>query len=225
MQLDDLRKELNPRHKALREALTHGNDADDAIRQFLELHGILHSKQVAPESPWSYEDLLLEGLDELHYRTIPEGQEHSLIWIIWHLSRIEDVTMNLLVAGRDQLFETGDWLRKTKSPIRHTGNGTGLDVARALSDAMDIAALRAYRYAVGHATREIVQTLTLDDFKRKPKPAHIQRIMDEGAVLEVGKSTVDYWSRRDVAGLLLMPPTRHIIVHLNEARKLLKLIK
>jgi hypothetical protein len=36
---------------------------------------------------------------------------------------------------------------------------------------------------------------------------------------------VDYWSRRDVAGLLLMPPTRHTIVHWNEARKILDLLK
>lgn len=224
MKLDDLRKGLNPRHKALREVLTHGDDAEEVIRQFLELHGILHSKRVALESPWSYEDLLLDDLDEKVYRIIPEGEEHSLIWIIWHLSRIEDLTMNLLIAGRDQIFERGDWLRKTKSPIRHTGNGTGLDVARALSEKVDITALREYRFSVGRATREIVQGLTLADFRRKPKPEHLQRILDEGAVIEVGKDVVDYWSQRDVAGLLLIPATRHLILHWNEARKLLKQI-
>jgi hypothetical protein len=223
MRLDELRKELNPRQKELRESLTHGNDAEEAKRQFLELHGILHSKRVAPESPWSYEDMLLNELDERVYRMIPAGEEHSLIWIIWHLSRIEDLTMNLLVAGRDQVFECEGWLQKTKSPIRHTGNGTGLDVARVLSEAVDIAALREYRFAVGRATREVVQGLTLEDFKRKPAPKQLQRIMDEGAVLEVGKDVVDYWSSRDVAGLLLMPPTRHTMIHWNEARKLIEL--
>jgi len=28
---------------------------------------------------------------------------------------------------------------------------------------------------------------------------------------------VDYWSKRDVSGLLLMPATRHQLTHLNEA--------
>ena len=224
MRLDDLRQELNPRQKALREALTHGEEIGVAKRQFLELHGILHAKQVAPESPWSYEDLLLEDLDEEHYRTIPEGQEHSVIWIIWHLSRIEDLTMNLLVGGRNQVFESGDWLEKTKSPIRHTGNGTGIAVARALSDAVDISALREYRHTVGHATREIVQELTQVDLRRRPSPENLQRIWDEGAVLEVGASVVEYWRRRDVAGLLLMPPTRHTMIHWNEARKLIERI-
>lgn len=107
MSLETLKKELNPRQKALREALTSGDGFKVAIRLFLELHGILHSKQVAPDSPWSYEDLLFEGLKEDAYRQIPKREEHSLVWVIWHLSRIEDVTMNLLVAGRDQVFETG----------------------------------------------------------------------------------------------------------------------
>ena len=31
-----------------------------------------------------------------------------------------------------------------------------------------------------------------------------------------------YWSKRDIAGLLLMPATRHNIVHLNEALRIKK---
>ena len=222
MTLEERRKELNPRQKALRQALTGEADPNLAIERFLTLHGILHSSQVASEAPWSYEDLLLDGLAEAQYRMIPEREEHSLAWILWHLSRVEDVTMNLLVAGRDQVFEVGGWLEKTNSPIRHTGNGTGEVVTQALSTALDISALRAYRYAVGRATREIIPTLTKDDFSRKVDPQNLQRVIDEGAVIEAGYGVVDYWGRRDVAGLLLMPPTRHTIVHWNEARRLIQ---
>ena len=222
MMLEDRRKELNPRQKALRQSLTGEVDTNLAIERFLTLHGILHASQVAPEAPWSYEDLLLDGLEEAQYRVIPEREEHSLAWILWHLSRVEDVTMNLLVAGNDQVFEAGSWLEKTQSPIRHTGNGTGQAVTQALSAALDIPTLRAYRCAVGRATREIILTLTKDDFSRKVNPQNLQRVIDEGAVLEAGYGVVDYWGRRDVAGLLLMPPTRHTIVHWNEARQLIQ---
>lgn len=222
MPFERLRKELNPRQKALREALTRGEDAREALRLFMELHGILHARHVAPDSPWSYEDLLLDDLPEAYFRRIPDGGEHSVVWIVWHLSRIEDVTMNLLVAGRDQVFEVGNWLDKTKSPFKHTLNGTGLDAAARLSAAVDIPALRAYRFAVGRATREIVQGLTCADFKRKPAPENLGRITAEGAVIEAGQGVVDYWSQRDVAGLLLMPPTRHTIVHWNEARRIIQ---
>jgi hypothetical protein len=181
----------------------------------------LHSKVVAPESPWSYEDDLLNDLDEQGFRSIPRNREHSVVWVVWHLSRIEDVVMNILVADRDQVFEKGHWQAKTNSPIKHTCNGTGIDVTASISKALDLTSLREYRYAVGWATREIVPTLTSDDFKRKPEPAQLQRILDEGAVLPVGMSTIDYWASRDVAGLLLMPPTRHSIIHWNEARELI----
>ena len=222
MDFADRRKELNPRQKALRQALVEDKNAGLAIERFLALHGILQSSQVAPEAPWSYEDYLLDGLEEHHFRAIPERETHSLIWILWHLSRIEDLTMNLLVAGRDQVFEAGGWLAKIKSPIRHTCNGTGEAVTRALSEAMDIPALRDYRYAVGRATRQVVKALTEADFSRDVDPASLQRVVDEGAVIEPGLGVVDYWGRRDVAGLLLMPPTRHTIVHWNEALRIRK---
>ena len=225
MSLQEHLKELNQLHKSLRTALTTGDGEEEAIHLFFALHSQLHSRLVSPNTPWSYEDLLLERLDEAEFRKIPERQEHSLAWIVWHLSRVEDVTMNCLVAGCQQIFERGGWQEKIRSPIKHTGNGTGLDVVGALSAVVDINALRAYRVAVGVATQEIVQSLTLFDFKRKVSSEDVQRILKEGAVLPAGKDVVDYWRRRDVAGLLLMPPTRHTIVHWNEARKIQDLLK
>jgi len=215
---------VNSLHKNLREALTNCNDEQKVVDCFIALHSQLHSKRVSPHTPWSYEDWLLDDLTKAQIRAVPEGQEHSIAWIIWHLTRIEDVTMNLLVAGRDQVFEAGDWQEKTASPIKHTGNGTGLDTVKTLSAAVDIVALRAYRVAVGLATQALVQSLTAEDFNRKVSPDHIQRICIEGAVISEGQEAIDYWSRRDVAGLLLMPPTRHTIVHWNEAEQLKRLI-
>jgi hypothetical protein len=44
--------------------------------------------------------------------------------------------------------------------------------------------------------------------------------MDEEAVVEAARGVVDYWGRLNIAGLLLMPPTRHCFVHLNESLRL-----
>jgi hypothetical protein len=56
-------------------------------------------------------------------------------------------------------------------------------------------------------------------------PDAVQRIFDEGAVLEEARGIAEYWSKRDVAGLLLMPATRHILTHLNEALKIKQKLK
>ncbi len=222
MSLKEHLQALNNLHKSLRQALTKGDDAQLAIQTFLALHSQLHSHPVSPHAPWSYQDFLLDGLGDAQIRKIPEGHEYSIAWILWHLTRVEDLTMNLLVAGKDQVFEIEGWQARIGSPIKHTGNGTGLEVAKAISSAAAIDALCAYRVSVGIATQEIVQALTLEDFKRKVSSENIQRILDEGGVTQDGRDVVVYWSRRDVAGLLLMPPTRHTLVHWNEARKLLE---
>ena len=44
--------------------------------------------------------------------------------------------------------------------------------------------------------------------------------MTEGAVVEEARDLIDYWGKRTIAGLLLMPATRHNLVHLNEALRL-----
>jgi hypothetical protein len=53
-------------------------------------------------------------------------------------------------------------------------------------------------------------------------PCRLDLVLQERAVVEEAKGIVDYWSKRTIAGLLLMPPTRHCFIHLNEALKIKK---
>jgi hypothetical protein len=71
--------------------------------------------------------------------------------------------------------------------------------------------------AVGRRTREIVKQLQPAELKQKVEPSRLQQVLDEGAVVEAARGIVDYWSKRNTAGLLLMPATRHNLIHLNEA--------
>ena len=87
----------------------------------------------------------------------------------------------------------------------------------AFSQAVDLAAVRAYRVAVGRRTQEIVAPLRPQDLQRKVEPAGIELIREQGAVLPAAWGIAEYWGRRTVAGLLLMPATRHNLIHLNEA--------
>ena len=51
-------------------------------------------------------------------------------------------------------------------------------------------------------------------------PDRLERVLAEGAVTEAGRGVADYWAGLTGAGLLLMPPTRHALVHLNEAARI-----
>ena len=209
------RKSWSAQQKELRAALADENQQSHAIDLFMRQHSVLHSAKVNPVD-WSYEDDLLDGLSEEKWRRIPANGEHSIVWNLWHITRIEDAVMNLLVAGKPQLFNDENWQQRLNAPLVNSGNDIPMADIVNLSDRVDVVALREYRTTVGKNTHAIVSTLTYPDFKQKADPQRLQQIMDEGVLVPKAKGILDYWSKRTIAGLLLVPATRHILVHLNE---------
>ncbi len=181
---------------------------------------MVHSAKISKPRLCSFEDEILDDLTEEQFRCIPPGGEHSIAWILFHLARIEDITMNMLVAGTPQLFVQEGWAEKLRVTILHSANEMDDASVAVLSAQIDLDALRAYRLAVGRRTREIVRKIKPEELKQKADPSRSQRIMDEGALLPEAIEILKYWSKRTIAGLLLMPPTRHNFLHLNEALRI-----
>jgi hypothetical protein len=104
----DYRKLCLQRQTELRRVMTRSERHAEAIQLFLSQHAMLHSARMAAEEagtePWSFEDDVLDDMAEEQIRRIPQNCEHSVAWIIWHIARCEDVTMNLLVAGSPQVL-------------------------------------------------------------------------------------------------------------------------
>lgn len=220
MNVESLRKTLSKKQTLLRENLTGFDQHDEAMRLFMDVHGALHSAKVTSPETVSLEDAILDDLTEEQFRRIPKAGEHSIAWAIWHIARIEDMTMNILVADAQQVFREGDWLEKLNIDLPDSGNAMSEQAVKDLSASIDFAALRSYRVAVGRRTREITADLQVSDLKEKTHPDRLQRIRDEVAVIPEAEGIIEYWSKRTIAGLLLMPATRHNLVHLNESHKM-----
>jgi hypothetical protein len=221
--VESYRKLCLKQQTELRLIMMRSNQHDEAIQLFLNQHAMLHSKKMAGTTPWSFEDEVLDEMPESQIRRIPAGGEHSIAWLIWHIARCEDITMNLLVAGTPQILHAGGWLKQMKVTACDTGNAMDPTSLADFSKEIDIGALRDYRLAVGRRTRDIVRQLLPADLKRNIEPSRVQQVMREGAVLEAAHGIADYWSKRNVAGLLLMPATRHNLIHLYEAYQLKRL--
>ncbi len=213
------RKRLNKRQTELRSQLSHSDHAS-AIQFFLTHHAQLHAPQMAQTGAWSFEAAILADLTSEAFRRIPRNEEHSIVWCIWHLARIEDTAMNFLVAGTDQLASREGWFEKMGAPFRDCGNDMTAEEIHQLSASIHLSVLQAYRVAVGRRTQEIVSKLSPEELKTKVDPARLQAVMAAGALKPISSGIRDYWGNRTIAGLLLMPASRHIIVHLNEALKL-----
>jgi len=218
--MDTNHKQWNQGQQNLRRALS-TDDHKKAIELFMTQHAMVHSAaKVSKAKLWSFEDEILADMREDQIRCIPPGGEHSIAWIFFHLARIEDITMNMLVALTPQLFVQDGWGKKLKVTISHSANSMDDADVATLSARIDIAALKNYRQSVGRRTREIVRKLKPEELKYKMEASHLQKIMDEGALLPEAIGVLNYWSKRTIAGLLLMPPTRHNFLHLNEALRI-----
>ncbi len=215
-------KLLNKQQTRLRNLLSDSDKFKEAMQMFLKHHAMLHSAKISDEKLWSFEDEILDDMSEEQVRRIPQNCEHSVAWCIWHNGRIEDITMNILVADGTQVLFQDEWLNRMKITARHSGNAVDQEENIDLSNRIDIQALRAYRLAVGRQTQKIAKQITADELKNKVVPQRLQRVMDEGAIVEAANDIIDYWGKRNIAGLLLMPATRHNIVHLNEALRIKK---
>ena len=216
------RKRLGKQQTELRRLLMDANQFESAMQLFFAQHASLHSAKASNLGVWSFEDALLDDLSEERFRRLPKNCEHSMVWCIWHLARIEDTAMNILVADSPQIFNQGAWQAKLNANFIDCGNEMDAAAMKELSEQIDLQALRDYRVAVAQRTQVIGSTLQPDDLTQKVDPVRIQRVMDEGALTKAAQGIADYWSKRDIAGLLLMPASRHNLVHLNEMLKLKK---
>ena len=221
MKDDELnRKECLKQQTYLRKIIEKSDNINEIFGCFINQHSILHSSVISKNKFWSFEDTIFEDTTETILRRIPHNCHHSILWNIWHIARIEDVTVNILIAGSKQVLNCEEWNKKMEIEFRDTGNSMKEEEIKHLSERINIKQLRKYRLKVGMRTQEIISQLGITDLKREIEQNSLQRIMEEGALVEEASSIKEYWGKRNIAGLMLMPATRHNIIHLNEAFQL-----
>ena len=128
----------------------------DAVSFFLVQHASVHASEVGGAP--SFFDRVLGGLSEADMRARPAKGVNSIVWLLWHMARTEDASVNLVVSHGRQVLDD-EWVRRLRVDWRHIGTGmTDAEVSE-LTARADVAAVRAYRDAVGRRTREVVRGL------------------------------------------------------------------
>ena len=210
---------LSEQHKELSHMIRKAAELERSKALFLEIHAKLHLSSVSNTEKNEVDDLLCD-LDRNEYAIMPTSKDETIAWVLWHIARLEDLTMNILVAQKEQIFNQ-EWKKRLNVAITDTGNALSDDEIMELSREINIGELLHYRNAVGQRTREIISVLNAVDIKRKVRLADLDIILSAGGVTqqETSKWLLDFWGKKDVAGLLLMPPTRDVMLHLNDCCK------
>lgn len=190
-------------------------DYDKAKTLVLKMFDFVHSI-----NGYSYETETLANINEDKLRAVPNKDDYrSILYFIWHLSRIEDITMNTIMFSKEQVFDEKNYQERLGVPIRDTGNSWTYEEMLSFSNKVNITELFKYREEVAISTYEAINNLDTTLYKKKVDKKLEEKILNKDVLLPA-KGILDYWLNRDYFGLLCMPATRHNLVHLNNIRKL-----
>lgn len=141
----------------------------------------------------------------------------TVAYSIWHLARIEDITAHTLIIGDKQILFRDKHLEKSRSPIITTGNELAKDEITAFSKSLDITELLKYASDVKASTDVLLKSLSFEKTKKKFSDGDKKRLIAAKCVSENENAVwlIDYWCGKDVAGMIKMPFTRHLIMHIE----------
>lgn len=108
---------------------------------------------------------------------------NSVAWLVWHLARVEDVSINRFVADQPQVLDTGDWAARLGPAWRDIGLGMTSDEVDDLSARIDKRALWEYWDAVGEGTTRVLHGLSSDHLDLPIDQAVLRRAVAEEGIL------------------------------------------
>ena len=186
----------------------------DLLSFFLAQHAAVHTSEVGGRP--SLVDRVFGGLDDEQMRMRPGPGLNSLVWLLWHMARTEDAAVNPVVAARDQVLDD-EWIRRMNVPWRIIGTGMTDDEVAEMTARADVAAVRAYRSAVGRRTREVVAALRSAMWDEVVEVDDIRRGAAAGAFRDWVEGTRYPWLGWTRAEQLASSALRHNAAHIGEA--------
>jgi len=181
----------------------------DALGLFLLRYHAVHG---------GFVDDLFAGLDDAQVRARPHGL-NSVVWLVWHATRVEDAAVNRFVADRPQVLTEEGWLDRLGGARRDVGSGMASLEVDALSADIDTAALRGYARSVADRTRSVAGSLAPAAWEEIVPEARVRRIVaDEALLVDAGRWVEDFWARGHARGwYLLQTALLHPYAHWFEA--------
>ena len=185
-----------------------------------ELSKIIRKQKMLETSKNLFLNIYLELKNQIDnlFLELKKFANENIIWNLWHIIRIEDLTANILIREKESILN-----EKLKSEINisitDTGNSLTKEEIKKLAEDINIDKLKYYNDKVSEKIINLIKRLKAEDMKRKINKICLEKIINEGGVSKDNLWLIDYWGKKDIAGLLLMPLSRHIIVHLNQCYK------
>lgn len=157
-------------------------------------------------------------LSEAQLRNRPTATCNSIAWNIWHLLRIEDITLSRFVANVPQVHAQSDWTQRLAIPYGDMGAAMVLADVEVLSQHINLAELQLYAAAVA-----VQGTATLNAFDasrtgQRWDEAHMQAVVvgESVCIPAIAARVVKYWGNLTVDQFVVNYTTLHPSLHVGE---------
>lgn len=153
----------------------------------------------------------LTGHDQL---VRPQGM-NSIAWLLWHVTRCEDVAVHGLIRGTAEVLDDG-WLDRLglDATLRHIGTESTEAELQAFHSTLSLDALHAYRAAVLRATEEWLLTADADTLAVVPDMSRLRPDATSGPAAWVR----DFWTGNPASFFVAWLGIGHAYLHLGEAQ-------
>ena len=194
----------------------------EGIAELLSLRKLLMDEMLSWRS-----ELTTEDYSKMPYMNANGYYSKTIAYSIWHIMRIEDIVVNTLILNCDEILFTNQYLKKINAPIITTGNELVKEEIAEFSKRLDLDALYEYAEAVRQKTDAWLLTISYDDLNTRFSDGDKNRIRNCNVVstAEEAEWLIDYWCNKDVKGLLKMPLSRHWIMHIEAAGRIMSKLK
>lgn len=194
----------------------------EGIAELLSLRKLLMDEMLSWRS-----ELTTEDYSKMPYMNANGYHSKTIAYSIWHIMRIEDIVVNTLILNCDEILFTNQYLKKINAPIITTGNELVKEEIAEFSKRLDLDALYEYAEAVRQKTDAWLLTVSYDDLNTRFSDGDKNRIRNCNVVstAEEAEWLIDYWCNKDVKGLLKMPLSRHWIMHIEAAGRIMSKLK
>lgn len=203
-------KEWSEKNKKMQRLISAESTFADGIKCLIELREIVFT-QISE---------IINGIPEKAFSELVN--ERTLAFSIWHTFRIEDIVIHNLILNDEQEFFKGRWQKKIQSKIISTANELNGNEFVEFSKPLNIKELYNYAVAVKNSTNEMLKKIEYKDLKRTFSEEDKRRIEETGSVSYSDEAywLIDFWCKKNIAGLIKMPLSRHWIMHVEEMRRI-----
>ena len=164
--------------------------------QFFKLHHYkLHFEKGGLQSR-------IDGLTEEQMRLCPNNL-NSIAWMLWHLTRCEDVGINRIVCENSQVFDENNWAKELNVSRRDIGTSMTFQEVISFSSQINISALLDYYLEVTKRIQSVIENIKPADLDKIPEDKFLNKILfNEGALCKKSEWVAEHYSNKSKSWFL-----------------------